>query len=249
MKKELEHFIYSQNSINTYKSCPRKFKLKYIENLNWKKDDINSKEYYEGLITGSEFHLICERYFENIPLGIDKENNETFYTWIQNIKKILPIENNKIYLPEYEVRMNINKSIISAKYDLVIIDKDNIEIWDWKTENKQLEYKNLINRMQTIVYMFIAKEVIPKINNLDSTYENISMKYYQPQFGNNAITINYTEEIHEENRESIKKYIEFINNSEFNFRNNNHCKYCEFNKLCNNEEVIYEQLEEEIYER
>ena len=30
-------------------------------------------------------------------------------------------------------------------------------------------------------------------------------------------------------------------------KNLNHCKYCEFNKLCNSETVNYEILEEDIY--
>ena len=31
LNNKLKHFIYSQNSINTYKSCPTKFKYKYID--------------------------------------------------------------------------------------------------------------------------------------------------------------------------------------------------------------------------
>ena len=98
-------------------------------------------------------------------------------------------EDNKIYLPEYEVRLNLDGNIITAKYDLIIIDKDNIEIWDWKTENVKLEYKNVSNRIQTIVYMFLAKEVVCKIFNLNIKYENIKMKYYQPQYDDNPIEI------------------------------------------------------------
>ena len=34
MDKKLKYFVYSQNSLNTYKSCPFKFKYKYIDNIN-----------------------------------------------------------------------------------------------------------------------------------------------------------------------------------------------------------------------
>ena len=45
--------------------------------------------------------------------------------------------------------------------------------------------------MQTIVYLFLAEEIIRK--NFYPTYdiENISMNYYQPGLENNIITINY----------------------------------------------------------
>ena len=38
-----------------------------------------------------------------------------------------------------------------------------------------------------------------------------------------------------------------FNNEDNINKNSNHCKYCEFNKLCNSEAINYEILEEDIY--
>ena len=101
MNSKLKYFIYSQNSINTYKSCPTKFKYKYIDKINWKHDDIESREYYDSLKVGSEFHLLCERYFSNIPLGLNEYTNPKFKQWIDKIKKLFPMDkDDKIYLPD-----------------------------------------------------------------------------------------------------------------------------------------------------
>ena len=191
MNNKLKYFIYSQNSINTYKSCPTKFKYKYIDKINWKYDDIESREYYDSLKVGSEFHLLCERYFSNIPLGLNEYTNPKFKVWIDKIKNMFPMnkKNNKIYLPEYEVRFNLDGSIITAKYDLIIIDENSIEVWDWKTENVKLEYIKVKDRIQTVVYMFLAKEAVCKIFNLNIDYNNIKMKYYQPQYDDIPIEI------------------------------------------------------------
>lgn len=259
MNNKLKYFIYSQNSINTYKSCPRKFKYKYIDKINWKYDDIESREYYDSLKIGSEFHLLCERYFSNIPLGINENTNSKFKAWIEKIKKLFPMndEDSKIYLPEYEVRLNLDGDIITAKYDLIIIDKDNIEIWDWKTENVKLEYKNVNNRIQTIIYMLLAKEVVCKIFNLNIKHEDIKMKYYQPQFDDKPIEILYSEEKHKSNKVNISRYIDMIKNTNYKeddnykyqlIKNDKHCKYCEFNKLCNKQDVNYSIFEEDVYE-
>ena len=167
MNRKLKNFLYSQNSINTYKSCPLKFKYKYIDKVNWKQDDENSRDYYENLKLGTDFHLICERYFSNIPTGIEYCENHDFHIWLDKIKRLIPLEDKNIYLPEYEVRFKLDDISIQAKYDLVIISENNISIWDWKTENRKLEYKNVENRMQTIIYLFLAKEVIPKLYNKD----------------------------------------------------------------------------------
>ena len=252
MESKLNNFIYSQNSINTYKSCPLKFKYKYIDKINWRQDDIGSREYYESLVVGSEFHLLCERYFSKIPLGINENTNPKFIKWIDKIRKLLPMcseSRHMIYLPEYEIRYSIDGNVITAKYDLIIIKDNAIEIWDWKTENKKVDYKNAQNRIQTIVYMLLAKEVIPKLYNIDVDFKNISMKYYQPEFEDEPITISYSEEIHNSYKNRIIDYINRIKESKYlTSKNTNHCKYCEFNKLCNGQDVNYSILEEEVYE-
>ena len=259
MNNKLKYFIYSQNSINTYKSCPTKFKYKYIDKINWKQDDIESREYYDSLKVGREFHLLCERYFSKIPLGLNEDTNPKFKLWIDRVKKMFPIneDDNKIYLPEYEVRLNLDGNIITAKYDLIIIDKNSIEIWDWKTENVKLEHAKVKDRIQTIVYMFLAKEAVCKIFNLNISEDNIKMKYYQPQYDDIPIEIKYSEKQHDINKSNITRYIDMINNTSYekedNYKyrltkNHKHCSFCEFNKLCNRQDVDYSIFEEDIYE-
>lgn len=252
MNKKLENFLFSQNSINTYRSCPLKFKFKYVDKLNWKQDDEGSRDYYENLKLGSDFHLICERYFSNIPTGIEFLNNEEFNIWLEKIKRLISIKDDKLYLPEYEVRYSLNNFKIQAKFDLVVVGKDSISIWDWKTENRKIEYKDVENRVQTLVYLFLASETIGKIYNLDIDYENIKLSYYQPEYYNEPITITYSNEKHNINKKQLENYIGNILNTNYdeekNIKNIKHCKFCEFNKLCNNEAVNYSTLEEEIYE-
>lgn len=259
MNNKLKYFIYSQNSINTYKSCPTKFKYKYIDKINWKHDDIESREYYDSLKVGREFHLLCERYFSKIPLGLDEYTNPKFKVWIDKVKKLFPMneEDKKIYLPEYEVRLNLDGNRITAKYDLIIIDENSIEIWDWKTENIKLEYIKVKDRIQTIVYMLLAKEVICKIFNLNISEDKIKMKYYQPQYDDIPIEIIYSKKQHETNKANITRYIDMINNTSYEnddnykyelIKNHKHCNFCEFNKLCNRQDVNYSIFEEDIYE-
>lgn len=257
MNKKLNYFRYSQNSINTYKSCPLKFKYKYIEKINWKHDDIESREYYESLKVGTEFHLLCERYFSNIPLGLGIGTQPKFSRWIDKVKKLIPMQDEYTYLPEYEVRYNLNGSLIQAKYDLIVMKDNEIEIWDWKTENKKVDYKNAESRLQTIVYMLLAKEVIPKLINTNIDTKNIKMKYYQPEF-DDCITISYSDEKHNINKNKIISYIDTIQNTKYEDnqeiykyeieKNKKHCQFCEFNKLCNGQDIDYSIFEEELYE-
>ncbi|EPZ55835.1 PD-(D/E)XK nuclease superfamily protein [[Clostridium] sordellii ATCC 9714] len=91
-----------------------------------------------------------------------------------------------------------------------------------------------------------------KLYDLDISYENISINYYQPEFYNEAITIRYSEEKHNKIEKQLYEYVNKIKNTNFdyekNLKNINHCKFCEFNKLCNNKEINFSILEDEIYE-
>lgn len=260
MNKKLKNFTYSQNSLNTYKVCPTKFKYKYIDNINLNIGEVENRDYYESLKLGRDFHLVCERYFRKIPTGLSS-GNEKFERWIKKIKKVVPIKDENIYLPEYEVRLRLGENNIQAKYDLVVIGKNTISIWDWKTEAKKIEQRNLENRMQTIVYMFLAKEVIPKLLDVEVDYKNIKMNYYQPEFYVDPITINYSEEKHNINKNKILSLMDIVQRTVFEeedykdicentidlIKNKDNCKFCEFNKLCNGQEVDYKNLEDEVY--
>ncbi len=250
MNPKLKYFTYSQNSLNTYKSCPLKFKYKYIENINWKHDDVESRDYYDSLKLGRDFHLLCERYFSNIPLG--EYENKDFKKWINKIKDIVPLKEENIYLPEYEINLKLEGRDIVATMDLLVISKDGISIWDWKTENQEITLNNVLNRMQSVVYMFLAEEVIRKKYYPEYDISNISMNYYQPKLQNEPIVIKYNDKLHEKNKIEILKIIESIEKNDYknidNIKKNiNHCKYCEFNKLCNKDNINYAILEEEIY--
>ncbi|MDR0879481.1 MAG: PD-(D/E)XK nuclease family protein [Clostridioides sp.] len=235
-----DKFIYSQNSINTYKSCPQKFKYKYVDKVNWMKDDVENREYYEGLDTGVDFHLLCERYFRGLSIETDlseNPNGEIFLKWLDKVKLVISIEGEKTYYPEYGVELRIDGKKIQAKYDLLIVGKDSIEIWDWKTENRKLNYKNIENRMQTIVYLYLVGEAVLKIFENGVGFDKISMNYFQPGFDEGIISINYSEEKHRKNGEILKDYMKSIENSDFKLgfipRNKKHCKFCEFDKVCN----------------
>ena len=71
------------------------------------------------------------------------------------------------------------------------------------------------------------------------------------------IEIIYNERQHELNKSNIIRYIDMINNTNYEkndnykyelIKNDKHCSFCEFNKLCNRQDVVYSMLEEDIYE-
>lgn len=245
-------FEFSQNALNRFISCPKKFWYKYIQGLNWKKED--DEEYYRSMKYGREFHLMCERYFSGIPVGkfTGSKEYEKFDKWLEKVKKAVPIYEDREYLPEYGLSIKIDEeSRLTAKYDLAVIYRENnqlcIDVWDWKTENRKLKYNDLENRMQSIVYMAIAYEAIPKIYGNGVEKARVKMYYYQPEYYTEPIELTYSEEKFEKDKIKIDGLIKEIKKSNFDEKNLKSCKYCEFNMLCNRnsvDEAVYEKIEE-----
>ena len=87
--------------------------------------------------------------------------------------------------------------------------------------------------MQAIVYMYILGERSLEIFDKYIPFENISMKFWQPQYKEDIITLNYSEGIHRINEKKIKELILRLDNYDFSLDFNielysRQCKYCDF---------------------
>lgn len=233
--RKLNDFYFSQNSLNTFKQCFLKFNYKYIEGINFRKDE---EGYYENIETGLNFHLLCNRYFIGIDpfIGKDTKDKDNLNKWYNNLIETIPMKEDNEYLSEYTIKMQKNTIKLQANYDLIILKKDSIEIWDFKTENRKPKVEDLKKRMQTKVYMYVLMENLNLINK-EINYDKLKMVYFNPQFENSKVEITYSLEEHTFNEESIKAIIDSIN--EYEFKGNyfeglkkKACNYCEFYRLC-----------------
>ena len=72
------------------------------------------------------------------------------------------------------------------------------------------------------------------------------MKYFRLKIDNSPITLKYTNEKHIRSKSIIENFINNISSLDFDGyidKNKNHCKYCEFNKLCNNQKINYDIID------
>jgi hypothetical protein len=249
--RKLNYFYYSQNSLNTFSKCPLKFKMQYIEDISWKNDSPIDVEYYKSMKVGLAFHLICERYFSGTPLGIE-DCSEELIRWTKALESKMPLKEENLYFPEFEIKMMKNHIKLQAKYDLIIVKpQGQIEIWDWKTENRKLNRKDMEKRFQTIVYTYVLKEKCKELLDIDVSPENIKMIFWQPQYEKENIEINYSQMQHDKNEKFIEEIINNINSYDFQKDFNKElyvkqCRFCEFNYFCNNGKVCFNSLDNEI---
>lgn len=231
------YFYYSQNSLTAFYRCPLNFKYKYIDGLSFKGDSLWEEEYNSGIKRGLDFHLLCERYFS----GIEDENNFDEYgdigSWAKKVAEKVSLQKGDRTYPEYTIKMKKNSIRLQAEYDLIVLRHDGrVEIWDWKSESQKLTYRKAMKKFQTVVYMYVLCECLKKSFGIETEPEKISMRYYQPGFGDDSIDIAYSPQRHIEFENKIAGIIDEIDSCDFdsteNLKNEEYCKYCEFKNVC-----------------
>lgn len=215
---------FSQSSLRDYLFCPYKYKLKYIDKIFWFKNDK-----HDSLKKGLDFHINAERYF----LGNDAfiSDNSVNSKYIENLKESFPINKKNIYLPEYELNYNENGIKLKAIYDLLILKDKEIHIIDIKTNKNKIEATEKENDIQTKVYTFVLANCLALFKENNYSLNDIKMFYWQPDFPNEKIIINYSFEKHLKYKSFFSKLITKINQNEFE-QNKDKCQLCEFNFLC-----------------
>lgn len=211
----IDHLVFSQNMLNSFKRDKGEFLDKYIRNIFWSDDSKEDKLYEKNMSYGRDFHMMCQRIFLNIIENVD-EINYIDNSMKSDLKKIESIK--RTYINRYgkeNIKFHPETTIelsdrIQVTLDLLVeIYEDGklsqVNIWDWKMEKRKILKSFAKRKMQTIVYMYACKESIAK----DLDYSNLKMYYYQARINNNVM-IEYTEKDHEKNRETIYSLINKI---------------------------------------
>lgn len=261
MKTRLDKMFFSQNSLEIFSKCRMKFKKRYVDGLWWHSGEAAKDSHAEK---GRLFHLLAYRYFMGLDDSIADEKGE--YTgikiWQDRLKSYVVVNPSNEYYPEFELRFAEDKVRLQAKYDLIMIDKDNkAVIYDWKVQEKAIKPKNAENAFQTRVYMYLLAKSGDIINGKTVKPEDITMIYWQANHPTKPVIIAYSEKLFKQDEEFLKNEIEKILNCDFDSSvlktiDEKICGFCEFCSICNGadpEKVIddadefdfeWEQIEE-----
>lgn len=220
LEYRLKNLVFSQNLFNTWNRSKREFFEKYIMDIFWSDDSDKDRLFEEKMTFGRDFHTLCQRIFIGIQpfTSEDQSNGLIESSQVENLRKIYRLKkkyentygDRVKFFPEYKMTLDNGVFVI---YDLLVLifkdlsssELERIDIWDWKTEGKEIREMDANSKMQTVVYLYACGEGIGK--NVDKA--NISMHYYQPHLDNNVF-VKYSEQRHKEYSEYIEKTIKEI---------------------------------------
>ena len=232
-------FSFSQSSLQEYSDCPRRFRLRYIEQLHWPALETepvleNERRQVEGKI----FHRLIQQHLLGLP--IDKlsrlANTPKLNLWWKNFQ--LTELDLSDYTQSIEATLScpIGDHRLIAKYDLIAIKPlQKAMIFDWKTYAKRPRDEWMVTRWQTRIYRAILAKAGAHLNN-DHLIEpeQIEMIYWYADFPSDPTRFTYNTEQFTRDWSLIEKVVNEISfTKEFPMTDDeNTCRFCAYRSYC-----------------
>lgn len=234
-------FRFSQNNLQDYVDCARRFELKHILRQPWpaiQSEPVLEAERHQEM--GLRFHLLVQQHLNGIPEEklARAINDPDLQMWWQNYLKFSINIQDQDKEVEYSLTIPFYGFALTAKYDVLIFDEGKrASIIDWKTNSHRLPSNFLQHRIQTIIYPLILVETKQVLRtNLLLLPENIQMLYWFPNFPDEPEIIPYSSDLHQQNREYINTLVQEINGLTLNnfpmTSDEKICRYCVYRSLC-----------------
>lgn len=236
-----ESFTFSQSALQAYASCQFHFYLRYGSNLEWPSamfDPLHPAELERQ--AGIRFHQLAQNYFLGVDVGIlkafaEQDAHPQMAKWFSSFLDIGFENITGMKFPELSVNASFTHSNFYGKFDLLVIEKTRIEIFDWKTSNKPMQSAWLRNRAQTRLYPLLARTVFEKEFPTEPL-PIIHFTYWEAALPESPIRFLFDQAglVDAENL-TMSTVQEILSKDFADFHKTehlNHCTYCQFRTYC-----------------
>ena len=201
--------IYSANMLKTYKVCPQKYKLKYV-------DKFVLPQNFEIFEKGKKIHALAYYYLKGDDISAFQNalNVEEMALW--EILRTNEFFNKKTYRAEFDLNFRMGEFWIGGRIDAVVYEGKNYYILDYKTGSAP---ENPQEDLQTLVYLEALAQ------HLKGDFEELKFVYIDLK-NNCNVVVNYNL-VHSEIIEHICRQI-----ASEKFSPISECKGCEYTKIC-----------------
>lgn len=234
-------FHFTQNNLQDYVDCTRRFQLKYIDKVAWPALESEPVlEMEKKIEMGSRFHKLIHQSFSGVDPSILIEHcsEMELRIWFNNFLSQKSISIPAIRFPECTLAAPFNGFRLLAKYDLIAFDPDlGAMILDWKTSRKIPHRSWLEKRLQTRIYPFLlAFSESSLIHDFKVLPEFLRMSYWFTDFPDQPVTFKYDEITFQNDRLFLESLTsEIISNESSEFRKTDDiqvCRFCIYRSLC-----------------
>lgn len=188
---------------------------------------------------GSRFHLLMQQRELSLPIEPFLANNSELHSSIQDliqaVPELSPSQENLWREAEHCRTLGYGNFVLTVIYDLLVAQKDQAIIFDWKTYRKRQKRQKLAHNWQTRLYLYLLAET--------SEYhpEQIQMTYWFTRFDKPTnITFKYDQALHQQTERdlenlltNLEKWLGDYQQHQLNFSHNHNCNTCPYHdSLC-----------------
>lgn len=236
-----DSFSFSQNNLQDYIDCPRRFYLRHVQKLEWPAIESEPVLEQEQLMElGRQFHLMVQQKFSGIPVEsiLNSTRDPELLLWWQEFTRLdldsLPGQ--KYCEAFYSIPITHYRLV--AKFDLVVVQSNGATLlFDWKTSRHAPKRANLQMRLQTRVYPYLLAK-LAEITSLfpRTNADNIKMTYWYPDPLIAPIEFQYSSQQFFKDEQFLVDLVKEISSlPEDGFEktaDERKCAYCRFRTLC-----------------
>ncbi len=235
-------FVFSQHSLQDYADCPRRFWLRYLEQLAWPAPPVEPLEEYERhRLLGEQFHRLAQQALVGIDLSLLEkvaDRDPLLSLWWKNFVQLYSTVNaGKVKKVEFSLSLPIKQYRLFARFDFIQLNTDPLRwiIWDWKTGEKVPKVTHLAQRWQTRVYRYVLVEAGKNIFGIESPKpQEVEMIYWFAGAPEKSVRLPYSREQFEKDRQDILQLIDWIEQDDVfpPTTDEKRCRFCVYRSLC-----------------
>jgi len=235
-------FAFSQSSLQDYADCPRRFQLRYLDQLIYPAAESEpALENERHLLEGQHFHRLAQQHLLGVP--IEKlarlANTPNLGRWWENFinaKDLTGLRDLSGLYPEVTLSAPLGDFRLVAKYDLIAVTEDEkIVIYDWKTYRKRPRNEWLSARWQTRVYRSLLAAAGSQLNGgRPIVPERCEMVYWFSNFPDDPARFPYNEVQYKRDWDALVRLTEEIQSaSSYPLTDDRQkCAYCPYRSYC-----------------
>jgi hypothetical protein len=233
-------FAFSQSSLQDYSDCPRRFQLRYLEQLQWPAVETepvleNERRQREGQL----FHRMVQQYLIGLPaekISPLAKSPDLSRWWGNYLSTNFNLSSFALH-SELTLAAPVGIYRLLAKYDLIAVKPgERVTIYDWKTTHKRPRDEWMVARFQTRVYRAMLVQAGAHLNGGNPFLpEQIEMIYWYSEYPVEPSHFPYNAAQHKRDWDALTGLItEIGNHRHFPLtEDEKKCAYCPYRSYCN----------------
>lgn len=231
-------FTFSQSSLQDYLDCPRRFQLRYIQDLQWPAVEAEplpqvETRQREALL----FHRLVHQHFLGMPPASlsATASSPDLARWWRNFTTAAPDLLGWNIYAEKALVCQVGVHRLASKFDLLAVREGKAIIYDWKTFARRPTNEWLAARMQTKVYRSVLVQAGAELNRgRPFAPSDISMIYWFAEYPSDPAEFIYDERQHQEDWIALEALVREVSDAiHFPLTSDPlKCGFCAYRSLC-----------------